>query len=408
MSVAYDTAYFVAIVTSLWAIARFGKRDYLTASLAAYAAGCAACALAPSVAIFSAGRVLAGAALGGFFTSALLTLVATAPKRDLPVAMTLFSAVTLGAPIAAPLYAGVVLEHAGWRAIFAGIAAIATLAAATTGLRMRDVRSTDARTFDATAFVALLVGTVAFISITDTRAVVWLLVGAGVTIVAVTVFARREWQAAGTALCDLRVLRQPVIARGLLAGVLLGTLIQSGNYEARFVHVAFALGPTQTGLLLISRLLGVALGVGILAWLAARGTLATRTMAAGLLFLAATFIARSFAAAFHGSVPLSAAIGVGETTAFACVLGPLASTLFTVVDRSQFASLVVFFKLSTLLGAGIGLAIVSAAFGVADASHVTTAASYCALWSAMAAVAALTAVLSTALRIPAARASAAS
>lgn len=95
LDISFSIGYLAPIGVSVWAIARFGKRAYLGWSLTAFGGFTLLCAVAPTVNLLILARVLEGAAAGGFFTCGLLTMVATAPRSDLPLAMTLFAAVML-------------------------------------------------------------------------------------------------------------------------------------------------------------------------------------------------------------------------------------------------------------------------------------------------------------------------
>ena len=97
---------------------RFGRKRPLLIGLFVYVVGSVLCALAPSLPVLIAGRVIA--ALGGAFA----VVVPRAVVRDLvsgAEAAKMFSRLLLVmgvAPIVAPLLGGWLLVHVGWRSIF--------------------------------------------------------------------------------------------------------------------------------------------------------------------------------------------------------------------------------------------------------------------------------------------------
>jgi len=65
LDMSFNIGYFCAIVVSLWAIERFGKREYLGWSLCAFALASFVCACAPNAAVLTIARALQGASAGG-------------------------------------------------------------------------------------------------------------------------------------------------------------------------------------------------------------------------------------------------------------------------------------------------------------------------------------------------------
>jgi DHA1 family bicyclomycin/chloramphenicol resistance-like MFS transporter len=97
---------------------RFGRRPVLLAGLALFAAGSAVSALAPTVSILIAGRILqsAGASAGIVLARAMARDV-YGPDRALRVVSYLTMAMVM-APMIAPALGGAVADAFGWRAVF--------------------------------------------------------------------------------------------------------------------------------------------------------------------------------------------------------------------------------------------------------------------------------------------------
>ncbi len=407
LDMSFNIGYFCAIVVSLWAIERFGKREYLGWSLCAFAIASLACACAPNAGVLTVARVLQGASAGGFFTSGLLTIVATAPKSDLPLAMILFSAVSLLAPTLAPLYAGSLLEHGAWRLVFAGLMLPALAGAFVTFRWMADVTEARMVRFDATNFAALVIALASFqFLVTQGAGRRWFLaptvaLAAVATIGAGAVYALRELRTSPAPFLDLRVLTLSFIARGLLAGVLLGVLLEGTAIEAQFVREAFGLGPAATGALVAIRCVGIAIGVAGATLLNARGISNRALMVFGLGLTAAAYAVQGAIILSHAALDAHVIAGIVQGFALPFVLGPLGSALFGAIDRNEFASLVVLFKLAVLLGAGVGLAVATTILSQGTATGTGSIGTYAGIWFGAAALSLVTAAIAATLREPA-------
>lgn len=399
-TMSYDVGYLAATIVSVWAIARFGKRSYLTVSLAAFALAAIACAASPTAQALIVARFALGASAGGLFTSALLTIVGTTPKRDLAIAMTLFAAVTLLAPTVSPLYAGVALQLGSWRGVFAGFALPATVEAILAHLWTTDETAPRAQAFDRMTFVVLLVGLTSYQFLVNQGASVgWFarpsaIVACVLVVLTLALFAVRELRVSPVPFLDLRVLRVALLGRGLSVGVLLGTIFGATAVEAAYARSAFSFGPIALGAFVAVRAVGIVAGLGLAQVLATQRVSPSTSMPAGLVVVAATCLAQAAAVAGAASASAHALIGIVQGAAFAVVLGPLASTLFSAVDRSAFATLAILFKLSFLIGSGLTFGIAATVAAVVDG----VAAADQRLWLGAAAVAVVAAALSANLR----------
>jgi MFS family permease len=400
LTMSYNIGYLAATIVSVWAIVRFGKRSYLTVSLATYAVASVACAAAPTPQTLLVARFLLGASAGGFFTSALLTIVGTSPKSDLPIAMTVFATVTLLAPTLAPLYAGIALQAATWRAVFAASALPAAVGALLAHRWMTDVAAPRPQPFDRTTFGLLLVGLASYQFLVNQGASVrWfaqpsVFVAGALVATTIAAYAVRELRVSSSPFLDLRIFRSALLGRGLTVGVLLGMLLGATAIEASYARSAFSFGPVALGAFVAIRGVGIVIGVGVSGWLTALRVPPWIAMCAGMTAVAATCLAQSGAIVSGASASAHALIGIVQGAAFAVVLGPLATTLFDAVDRTAFATLAVLFKLSFLFGSGLTFAI--AATVTAQASGSVSA--DVRLWLGAAVVALVTATWSTSLR----------
>lgn len=103
---------------------RFGRKPVLVAGFAAYILGSIGCALAPSIYLLIAARVVQalGAGAVNAVSTALVKDCFTASRRGSLLAVIQVLAVV--GPVVAPLLGGVIIQFASWRAIFWVLAAL--------------------------------------------------------------------------------------------------------------------------------------------------------------------------------------------------------------------------------------------------------------------------------------------
>src|SRR5262245_30332063 len=97
---------------------RYGRKLVMLTSLALFAAGSAACALAPSAAAFIAARVLLGVAGAGIVVMALSALAVLFTEEERPRATGIWAAANFLALPLGPLLGGWLLTHAWWGWVF--------------------------------------------------------------------------------------------------------------------------------------------------------------------------------------------------------------------------------------------------------------------------------------------------
>jgi Bcr/CflA subfamily drug resistance transporter len=106
---------------------RFGRRRLLLGGMAGSAVCSLACAVAPSIEVFIAARLLAGffGAAGIVLARAVVTDLFEGPRRARYFSMT---AIIMGvAPVLAPALGGLILRWGSWRIVFVVLAAISAL-----------------------------------------------------------------------------------------------------------------------------------------------------------------------------------------------------------------------------------------------------------------------------------------
>jgi EmrB/QacA subfamily drug resistance transporter len=129
------TAYLVSASVMTPIIGRlgdmFGKKRLLMVTLAAFAVGSTLCAVAPSIGVLIAGRVIQGAA-GGLFPLAFAIVRDELPRDKVASSIGIVSAITgIGGGVGLVL-GGVIVDHASWHWIFWVSLAITLVALAAT------------------------------------------------------------------------------------------------------------------------------------------------------------------------------------------------------------------------------------------------------------------------------------
>lgn len=118
------TGYFLATAIVLpasgWIADRLGTRLIFLAAFAVYILAMLFCALAPTLEVLLAARLLQGGCAGIIAPMGRLLLVRCSPKSQLVRAMNRYSLLPVIGPLAGPMVAGMLLEYANWRWTFLG------------------------------------------------------------------------------------------------------------------------------------------------------------------------------------------------------------------------------------------------------------------------------------------------
>ncbi|MGP8001363.1 MAG: DHA2 family efflux MFS transporter permease subunit [Streptosporangiaceae bacterium] len=115
---AYSLAFAVLLMTAAAVGDRFGRRRVFTAGLGVFAAGSAACALAPGPAALIAARAVQGVGAAMVMPLALALLNAAVPAQRRGWAMGIFGSVTALAVVVGPVLGGAITQAIGWPWIF--------------------------------------------------------------------------------------------------------------------------------------------------------------------------------------------------------------------------------------------------------------------------------------------------
>ena len=107
---------------------RFGRRNVMLAALAVFAIGSLACALAPTMVLLIAARVLQGLGGGGLMVLSQALIGELVPPWDRPRYQGYFAVIFTTSSVGGPLVGGFVVHHGDWRWLFLANLPLAAIA----------------------------------------------------------------------------------------------------------------------------------------------------------------------------------------------------------------------------------------------------------------------------------------
>jgi EmrB/QacA subfamily drug resistance transporter len=255
----------------------FGRRRMMLAALALFIAGSVLCALAPSIELLTATRVLQGFGGGGLMTLSQALVGETIPPRERGRYQGYLAGVMVSSSTFGPVAGGYLTQAFGWRSIFLVNVPLG-LAAAFLVLRLKTQPGDRRRTtFDApglvlfTMFVSPVILALEEVQRMDARTLPIIL---GLVAFGAVSLLALIWQEKHSAspLIPPTLFREPTVWRadGLAAchGAALVSLI---TFLPIYLRVARGTSPAETGLLLLPLMFGIGIGSLI------TGQLVTRT-----------------------------------------------------------------------------------------------------------------------------------
>lgn len=356
----FNGAYDSSILLSPWFLARFGRRNYFTASLVAFGFFSLACAFTSDYHVFLVLRLLQGFALGAFFACGVLSLFMSIPGHLQLFGVMLFSMSSQLGSALGPAFAGYLVYNDAWQWVFVSSAIPAFILAFLIGRVLRDPQAPARVPFDVVG--AVLIG-VTFLALqylvsegerrnwTEDPWVTLALIVAPVAGVAMLVWKLRY---SPHPFLDFRVLRHRNLVVGAIFGFGFGLLLQAATQIGGFVEGALDFTPVLGGELDALRAIAIIVFVTIVTVLIAKSLLPVRlALVFGLL---ATFIgfrldvlATTTDADFGSFIMAFAAIGIGIATLYRA----LASVIFGALPREDLIMGLLVYKMSGVLGGAI-------------------------------------------------------
>ena len=359
----YNAAYYASILTSIWMIARVGRKRFLVASLLAYAVFSLLCVVAPDATFLLVVRFLQGAAEGGLFTTATLVILTAHRPDELPKAFFSFSIASMAGGALGPLVGGSLVEWGYWSDAFAW-SALAALICAAILIVMLPRDDTHRRIpYD---WIGLALAIAMFVPfqylVNEGERRDWFS-DPNVTLAAIAfplllaafiVWKRRY---AAHPFLDLRVLANVNVAVGTTIAAILALAGYATTILLQYAQAAAGFSPTEAGWVIGMRVLTIAvavpaIGLAVLArWVNARVAFITASAlyVGGLAVVAFLMTSDSDLDAF---VPLTLTIGLFQGIANQ----PLPGIVLGGLRTDQLPAALVIYKIAPLIGTAFGSA----------------------------------------------------
>ncbi|AHI75221.1 MFS transporter [Burkholderia thailandensis] len=246
----------VVIPLGAWLAHRFGERRLLAASLLVFALGSAGAASAQSIGALLASRLVQGLG-GGLLIPVGQAMTYRAYPRETRARLTsIVMMVALLVPATSPALGGVIVDHASWRAVFAGMLALAALACVLALAWLpADVSNDAPRPLDAAGLglsaaglIALLLG---FTFASRRGAPMPAIAALAIACVAGLAYVRHARRSSAP-LLDLALLSQPLLRVGVVIYLCVPGVFTGVNLIASlFLQNALGLSATQVGALMV-------------------------------------------------------------------------------------------------------------------------------------------------------------
>jgi EmrB/QacA subfamily drug resistance transporter len=257
---AYVLTLAVLVPISGWLADRFGARRIFLTAILVFTLASAACALAPSLPVLTATRVVQGAGGAMMVPVGRLVVLRTTAKTDLIRAIAYLTWPALVAPVIAPAVGGVLATYASWRWIFVLNLPLGLAGAVLTLRLVPDLRG-ERRGLDWRGFVLTAVGVAALVvgleSVGSTRPDPALfatsLAAAGAVLTTGVVYLLRT----AHPLVDLRILRTATFRVTAFGGSVYRAVIAAIPFLLPlFFQLAFGWSAALAGLLVIALFAG--------------------------------------------------------------------------------------------------------------------------------------------------------
>jgi EmrB/QacA subfamily drug resistance transporter len=373
------SAYVVAAAatTPLWGKLgdRYGRKLLLEIALTAFIGASALCGAAQDITQLVLLRLVQGTAAGGLMTLAMAAVGDLVAPRERGRYQGYIAATFALATIVGPLLGGALVEHASWRWVFYVNLPLGALALAGLSLRLpapdtaRPERPLD------TAGAVLLAGATSALMLTciwggeryawDSAAIAGLIAATVASSIALVARERR----AADPIVPLHLLRTRTVAVASSA-LFLGTavLFSATVFVPLFLQATTGATPTQSGLLLVPAMLGIAVSTTLSGRTIARTGRYKRFPLAGLALMTAALV---LLAVFAGH-PSQVATGVGLAVfglGFGMVTQILVVAVQNSVERRELGVATATTGFFRALGGAVGAAVLGAVFASQAGTH---------------------------------------
>ena len=108
----------IMILATAFIVKRFPTKKLFFAGMGLFTAGILCCAMAPTFSVMLFGRVIQGVGYGIIISMTQMVILIIIPSAKRGFAMGIYGLAVTFAPVVAPMIAGVIIDHWGWRLIF--------------------------------------------------------------------------------------------------------------------------------------------------------------------------------------------------------------------------------------------------------------------------------------------------
>ena len=356
-----------------------GRRLLLFVALALFVAASIACALAPSILLLTAARVLQGLGGGGLMTTSQALVGEVVPPRERGRYQGYLASIFVASSTFGPVAGGWLTQHFGWQSVFMVNLPLG-LAAALLAIRLpRRVAGGGRLQFDFlgvvlfAAFITPMLLALERLQHFDPASlpVVGLLVA--VSIGALLLLLRQERRAASP-LLPLNLLRQSAIWRCDLMGACVGAMLVSMvTFVPIWLQVVRGIGPSDVGLMLLPMTAGIAFGSMFTGRMMAKTQRTAIFPSIGLCFTLAALLILAVAAPRLSNTAVPA-VFVLYSISLGTAMPVVQLTVQLVAGRSNLGAAAASVQFSRSVGAAFGTAIVGAVlFAVLSATDRGTA-----------------------------------
>lgn len=143
-----------------WLADRLGRRRMYILSLVAFGSGAAMCALAPTMLVLIAGRLLQGFGGGALMPVGMAMVYDLFPPHRRGTAMGIWGIGIMAAPAAGPPLGGWMVSTVGWRWIFGVFVVVSALAVILAWLRLPDIGHKERRRLDPVGWALVATGVI--------------------------------------------------------------------------------------------------------------------------------------------------------------------------------------------------------------------------------------------------------
>ena len=337
----YALALAIVMPLTAFLVTRFKTRRLYLIALALYLASAAVCGLSGSFALLMGARVVQACANGLISSLTQVTILSIFDEGERGTRMGWFGFSVGVAPVVAPTLGGVVVDLAGWRAVFGIVAGLIAICFAVSVAVMGDVLETRPKKLDFPGFVlsafafgglTLGLGSVPSMGLASPAAALPLAVG----VVAGALFVRRQ-RTCDDPLLDLRTLRFAPY-RAAVAGSAALYAVMMGSAAALPIFMQTNLGQTATvaGLVVLPGVAAMAVVNPLAGKVFDRFGIRKLVLASAVLLTASN--ALMCVDALNGSIPTLAALALVRYLAIGLVQMPLTTWGNTAVPKPMLAS----------------------------------------------------------------------